>query len=185
MRTSRRCCACARAGGREQDGPDRLRRALSRHRARLQPRCWTRLRPIPAIRSSAIFVPVSALKGDNIVHAGTDAMPWYTGPSLLELLEQLAVVADTRTAPFRFPVQRVLGPTTPFADLPDRSRRAPFAGRRSPCCLQAEARGRAHCDLGRRPRRGHAPLSVTLVLDRELDISRGDLIASAERRDAQ
>src|ERR1700678_405620 len=41
------------------------------------------------------FVPVSALKGDNVVHA-TGAMPWYAGPSLLQLLEALPSALDTR-----------------------------------------------------------------------------------------
>src|ERR1035441_9415543 len=59
------------------------------------------------------FVPVSALKGDNVVHA-TDAMPWYAGPSLLELLEALPSALETSSAPFRFPVQRVLRPDHTF-----------------------------------------------------------------------
>src|ERR1035438_7127217 len=59
------------------------------------------------------FVPVSALVGDNIVHR-SQAMPWYDGPSLLELLESLPSSLDTRTAPFRFPVQRVLRPDHTF-----------------------------------------------------------------------
>src|SRR5580698_3429747 len=59
------------------------------------------------------FVPVSALAGNNVVHR-SPAMPWYTGPSLLELLEQLPSARETRTAPFRFPVQRVLRPDQSF-----------------------------------------------------------------------
>jgi sulfate adenylyltransferase subunit 1 len=59
------------------------------------------------------FVPVSALAGDNIVHR-SDAMPWYKGPSLLELLESLPSALETRAAPFRFPVQRVLRPDHTF-----------------------------------------------------------------------
>ena len=59
------------------------------------------------------FVPVSALKGDNVVHS-TGAMPWYTGPSLLELLEALPSARETRDEPFRFPVQRVLRPDHTF-----------------------------------------------------------------------
>ena len=61
----------------------------------------------------AHFVPVSALKGDNVVHraAGpSSAMPWYEGPSLLELLEALPPANTTHSAAFRFPVQRVLRP---------------------------------------------------------------------------
>ena len=128
----------------------------------------------------AVFVPVSALAGDNIVHR-SDAMKWYTGPSLLELLESLPSSLDTRTAPFRFPVQRVLRPDHTFRG---------FAGQVASGVIRPGDRitvlpsGRSaevarivtfDGDLDE----AVAPQSVTLVLDCELDISRGDLIVSA------
>jgi sulfate adenylyltransferase large subunit len=127
------------------------------------------------------FVPVSALAGDNIVHR-SQAMPWYDGPSLLELLESLPSALDTRTAPFCFPVQRVLRPDHTFRG---------FAGQIASGTIRPGDRvtvlpsgGSAEVarivtydgDLGE----AHAPLSVTLVLDHELDISRGDLIVSTD-----
>ena len=133
----------------------------------------------------SIFVPVSALAGDNVVHRtlhGPGAMPWYNGPSLLESLESLPSTQDTRTDPFRFPVQRVLRPDHSFRG---------FAGQISSGTIRPGDRitvlpsGRSaqverivtwDGDLAE----AHAPLSVTLVLDRELDISRGDLIVSAQ-----
>ena len=129
----------------------------------------------------AIFVPVSALKGDNIVHC-SKTMPWYQGPSLLGLLESLPSSADTRTEPFRFPVQRVVRPDAAFRG---------FAGQiasgtvRPGDEITVLPSGRSVAverivtwdgDLAE----AHAPLSVTLVLDRELDISRGDLIGSSQ-----
>ncbi|MGO8759513.1 MAG: sulfate adenylyltransferase subunit CysN [Terracidiphilus sp.] len=133
----------------------------------------------------AHFVPVSALKGDNVVRRAKDtsgAMPWYEGSSLLELLEQLPSAQDTRNEPFRFPVQRVL--------RPDRAFRG-FAGR---IVSGTVRRGDeiAVFPSGRRAKverivtfdgdldEAIAPLSVTLALDREIDIGRGDLIAGAE-----
>jgi sulfate adenylyltransferase subunit 1 len=128
-----------------------------------------------------IFVPVSALAGDNIVHR-SQAMPWYKGPSLLELLESLPSSVDTRTAPFRFSVQRVLRPDHTFRG---------FAGQIASGTIRPGDKiivlpsGRSaevarivtwDGDLAE----AHAPLSVTLVLNHELDISRGDLIASAK-----
>lgn len=128
-----------------------------------------------------VFVPVSALKGDNIVHR-SNVMDWYTGSSLLELLEKLPSSVDTRTAPFRFPVQRVLRPDHTFRG---------FAGQiasgtiRKGDTITVLPSGRAakverivtwDGDLNE----AVAPLSVTLVLDRELDISRGDLIVAAQ-----
>jgi hypothetical protein len=108
-------------------------------------------------------------------------MPWYTGPSLLELLESLPSSVDTRTAPFRFPVQRVLRPDQTFRG---------FAGQiasgtiRPGDAITVLPSGRIaqverivtwDGDLAE----AVAPLSVTLVLDRELDISRGDLIVGS------
>jgi sulfate adenylyltransferase large subunit len=127
------------------------------------------------------FVPVSALKGDNVVHA-TDAMPWYAGPSLLELLEALPSALETSSAPFRFPVQRVLRPDHTFRGFAGQIasgtvRRgdeiAVFPSGRS---AKIERVVTFDGDL----EEAIAPLSVTLVLDRELDISRGDLIAGIE-----
>ena len=126
------------------------------------------------------FVPVSALAGDNIVHR-SDAMRWYTGPSLLELLELLPSSLDTRTAPFRFPVQRVLRPNHTFRGFAgqvasgtvrpgDKITVLP-SGRSAEVARIVTFDG----DLDE----ALAPQSVTLVLDRELDISRGDLIVSS------
>jgi sulfate adenylyltransferase large subunit len=124
------------------------------------------------------FVPVSALKGDNVVHA-TGAIPWYQGPSLLELLEALPSAQDTRSAPFRFPVQRVLRPDHTFRG---------FAGQIASGTIRRgdeikvfpsgrSAKIERIVTFDGEPEETTAPLSVTLVLDRELDISRGDLIA--------
>ena len=125
------------------------------------------------------FVPVSALAGDNIVH-GSKAMKWYNGPSLLELLESLPSSLDTRTAPFRFPVQRVLRPNHAFRG---------FAGQIASGTVRPGDRisvlpsGRS-AEVARivtfdgELAEAVAPQSVTLVLDRALDISRGDLIVS-------
>jgi sulfate adenylyltransferase large subunit len=129
----------------------------------------------------ASFVPVSALAGDNVVlHSQT--MPWYTGQSLLEMLESLPPSEETRTAPFRFSVQRVLRPDQTFRG---------FAGQIAAGTVRP-GDGISVLPSGRSAQvarivtfdgdlnEAHAPLSVTLVLDRELDISRGDLIVAAE-----
>ena len=129
----------------------------------------------------ATFIPVSALVGDNIVHR-THAMPWYDGPSLLEVLERLPSSQIVNDAPFRFPVQRVLRPDHSFRG---------FAGQiasgtvRVGDAITVLPSGKTanvarivtwDGDLGE----AHAPLSVTLTLDREVDISRGDLISSVK-----
>ncbi len=129
------------------------------------------------------FVPVSALKGDNVVKAAQEsgAMPWYTGQSLLELLESLPSARDSRTASFRFPVQRVLRPDHTFRG---------FAGQIAAGTVRPgdeitvfpsgrTAKVERIVTFDGDVNEAVAPLSVTLVLDRELDISRGDLIAGA------
>ena len=129
----------------------------------------------------SIFVPVSALAGDNIVHR-SDAMPWYTGPSLLELLESAPTSLDTRADAFRFPVQRVLRPDHTFRGFAGQI--ASGTVRPGDTITVLPSGGSAEVarivtwdgDLAE----AHAPLSVTLVLDRELDISRGDLIVSSQ-----
>ena len=57
----------------------------------------------------ATAIPVSALKGDNVVDR-TDAMPWYAGPTLLEHLETIELAADRNLDDRRFPVQWVIRP---------------------------------------------------------------------------
>ncbi len=132
----------------------------------------------------AHFVPVSALKGDNVVHRAREtsgAMPWYSGLSLLELLEALPATDRTQDSAFRFPVQRVLRPDHTFRG---------FAGQIASGTVRVGDRIAAY-PSGRDAKierivtfdgdldEAVAPLSVTLVLDREIDISRGDLIAGA------
>ena len=128
-----------------------------------------------------IFVPISALTGDNVVHP-TTMMPWYAGPSLLELL-QTAPAAEAGTSDsFRFAVQRVLRPNLDFRG---------FAGQIAAGTIRP---GDAIMVLPSRRTTtirsivtfdgdlpvAQAPQSVTLTLTDELDISRGDLIVSAE-----
>ena len=127
-----------------------------------------------------VFVPVSALAGDNIVHRSR-AMLWYEGPSLLELLESTPSSLDTRADAFRFPVQRVIRPDHAFRG---------FAGQIASGTVRP-GDGITVLPSGRSAEvarivtwdgdlaEAHAPLSVTLVLNRELDISRGDLIVAS------
>lgn len=129
----------------------------------------------------AVFVPVSALVGDNIARRSKE-MPWYDGPSLLELLESLPSTADRHSAPLRFPVQRVLRPDASFRGFagqissgtvhPGDSVTVLPSGQQA--CITRIVTFDGDLDVAQ------APLSVTLTLDRELDISRGDLLVSRE-----
>lgn len=124
------------------------------------------------------FLPVSALLGVNVAKRSPEATPWYTGPSLLELLEALPSVEDTSGAAFRFPVQRVVRPDQHFRGFAGQIASGSIhvgdavtvlpSGRKS----RVERIATYDGDL----KEAHAPFSVTLTLEDEVDISRGDLL---------
>jgi sulfate adenylyltransferase large subunit len=127
------------------------------------------------------FVPVSALTGDNVVHP-TTAMPWYTGPSLLELLESVPAAETGASDPFRLAVQRVLRPNQNFRGFAGQIAAGTIRPGDPIMVLPSRRTSRVHRivtfdgDLDE----AHAPQSVTLTLTDELDISRGDLLVSPE-----
>ncbi len=130
---------------------------------------------------TVLFIPVSALAGDNVVHA-SQAMPWYQGPPLLAALEALPAPGQRRDQPFRFPVQRVVRPDREFRGFAGQIASGIIRPGDSIVVHPSRMRATVHRivtwdgDLDE----ASAPLSVTLVLDRELDISRGDLIVAAD-----
>jgi sulfate adenylyltransferase subunit 1 len=133
---------------------------------------------------SVLAIPVSALVGDNVVDRSSRT-PWYTGPTLLEHLETVAVEPDPHDAPFRFPVQYVIRPRTP--EHPDyRGYAGQIAsGTIAPgdeiVVLPAGLRTTVErIDTPDGPlAEASAGQSITLLLADDLDISRGDLIAAA------
>jgi sulfate adenylyltransferase subunit 1 len=130
-----------------------------------------------------VTIPVSALDGDNVVDRSR-RMPWYKGPTLLKHLERVPVWTDQAAKPFRMPVQRVIRPNQHFRGFagqiasgtirPGDAIVALPSGRMSRVATISTFDG----DLPE----AHAPLSITLTLEDELDISRGDLIVTPERR---
>ncbi len=133
-----------------------------------------------------VFIPVSALAGDNVARPSQN-MPWYPGPTLLDLLETIPVsVADVpadvaQTQPFRFAVQRVVRPDQNFRG---------FAGQIAsgtirvgdPITVLPSGRTSRIASLvtfSGTLAEAAAPLSITITLEDEIDISRGDLLTSA------
>ena len=137
------------------------------------------------------IVPVSALKGWNVVDRAELHTPgWcgYKGPSLLEILEALPVTAAETTKPFAFPVQWV----EKFSSSADtRQGRRVFWGRVASGGVQAgqsvtvlpggqTARVAQVLDHARKPKSVLAGHSAGIVLDREVDVSRGDWLLATD-----
>jgi sulfate adenylyltransferase subunit 1 len=128
------------------------------------------------------FLPISALEGDNVVRPSRK-MPWFEGPSLLEFLETVPVLDRVRAGAFRFPVQRVVRPDQTFRGYAGQV--VSGAVRPGDVVLAFPSGQRSIVQSietfdGPLPE-AIAPMSVTLTLEDELDISRGDMLASAQR----
>ena len=130
------------------------------------------------------FIPVSALDGDMVVERG-EQLSWYEGPTLLELLETTKA-AKSAAGDFRFPVQRVastkLGDRAEFRGYMGRieSGRVSVGDRIAVLPSGLEATVQAIVTLDGNLTTAAAPESVTLLLDMQIDISRGDLFAHVD-----
>ena len=134
------------------------------------------------------FIPISALNGDNVVHR-SEHMPWYEGSSLLHHLEEVYIASDRNLIDARFPVQYVI---RPMSD--DHHDYRGYAGHGRRRRLQARRRGRGaavglHLARSRRSTpptarcaEAFAPMSVTIRLDDDIDVSRGDMICRPHNR---
>jgi bifunctional enzyme CysN/CysC len=133
------------------------------------------------------FIPMSALEGDNVVERSKN-MPWYEGPPLLYHLEHVHVSSDRNMIDARFPVQWVIRPMTDeHHDY--RSYAGQVAGGilragEEVVVLPSGARTRiAGIDMHGGPvDEAYPPMSVSLRLEDELDVSRGDMIARPANR---
>jgi sulfate adenylyltransferase large subunit len=128
------------------------------------------------------FLPVSALEGDNVVRRSRK-MAWFEGPSLLEFLETVPVLDRVRAGAFRFPVQRVVRPDQTFRGYAGQVVSGTIRPGDAILAFPSGQRSRvASIETFDGPiEEAIAPMSVTLTLEDELDISRGDMIAPAQR----
>lgn len=123
------------------------------------------------------FIPLSALKGDNVVDT-SERMPWYKGKSMLDFLETIHISSDRNFADMRYPVQYVLKPDNNFRGFS--SRVASGIVRKGEPVMVLPSRKTSKIksittydgDLGE----AFPPQSVTITLEDEIDISRGDMI---------
>lgn len=127
------------------------------------------------------FLPISALKGDNLVDH-SENMPWYEGSTMMHMLETVHIASDRNLIDFRYPVQFVNRPHLDFRGF---------------CGTIASGRIRKGDEVMSLPSRktsrvasivtydgeleeAFAPLSVTLTLEDEIDVSRGDMLVRPE-----
>ncbi|MFC3533377.1 sulfate adenylyltransferase subunit CysN [Vogesella facilis] len=137
---------------------------------------------IPDIR----FVPISALRGDNVVNR-TDSAPWYDGQTLMDILESVEVEHDVKLPAFRLPVQYVNRPNLDFRGFcgtvaageirpGDRVRVLP-SGKESSVKSIVVYEGELAA--------AHTGQAITLTLADEIDISRGDTIVRTDEPQPQ
>lgn len=126
------------------------------------------------------FVPLSALEGDNVASASAQ-MPWYNGPTLLEVLETVEIIRGVEQQPMRFPVQYVNRPNLDFRG---------YAGTLASGIVTVGQRVKVlpsgvESSIARIVtfdgdlQQAGAGEAITLVLKDEIDISRGDLLVEA------
>ncbi|HET9917215.1 MAG TPA: GTP-binding protein, partial [Candidatus Binatia bacterium] len=126
-------------------------------------------------------IPLSALEGANVVESGQAEMPWFAGPSLLQWLETVEPEDAAVTLPFAMPVQWVSRPHLDFRGFSGRVASGSVEPgdpvRLSPSGVRS--RIKAVSVWGGEKLKADSGESVTLVLEDEVDASRGDVIATA------
>ncbi len=123
------------------------------------------------------FLPLSALKGDNVVHPGPN-MPWYDGPPLMALLDSIAIADDQNMVNPRFPVQYVNRPHLDFRGYSGTVAAGIFRKGDPVMVLPSRKTSRIASIVTYDGEQAEAfpPQAVTFTLTDEIDISRGDLL---------
>jgi bifunctional enzyme CysN/CysC len=125
------------------------------------------------------FIPMSALRGENVVEPA-QTMPWFSGGPLLDYLENVHIASDRNLIDFRFPVQNVLRPNLNFRG---------YAGTVASGIVRVgdeivalpsgrQSRVKTIESYGGQLTEAHAPMSIVLTLADEIDVSRGDVLST-------
>ncbi len=123
------------------------------------------------------YLPLSALKGDNVVEP-SENMPWYSGETLLQMLENIDIADDRNLDKLRFPVQYVNRPDTDFRGYCGTLSAGAVRRGDTVKVLPSREESRVRRILGPDGELDEAftPMALDLVLEDDIDISRGDLI---------
>ncbi|MFB9159006.1 sulfate adenylyltransferase subunit CysN [Chromobacterium violaceum] len=127
------------------------------------------------------FVPISALRGDNVV-SRTEAAPWYQGATLMHLLETVQISHDAPLPAFRLPVQYVNRPNLDFRGFCGTIASGAVHPGDAVVALPSgkESRVKEIVTFDGSLSRAGAGQAVTLTLEDEIDISRGDMLVRAD-----
>jgi sulfate adenylyltransferase subunit 1 len=132
-----------------------------------------------------LAIPVSALRGDNVVE-GTGAMPWYDGPTLLEHLETIEIAGDRDLEHRRFPVQWVIRPMSDehhdYRGYAGQVAGGVWQAGDDVVVLPSGRRSRVEAvETADGPLEAAVPgMSVTVRLEDDVDVGRGDLLAGPD-----
>jgi sulfate adenylyltransferase subunit 1 len=131
--------------------------------------------------ANVVGIPISALEGGNLVRP-TDRMPWYQGPTLLEHLETVPIRSEVPHEAMRFPVQYVVRPDADFRGFAGRVASGTIRPGDAVMALPSRQKTRVRSIVTYDENQGEAfsPMSVTLTLEDEIDLSRGDMLVSPD-----
>ncbi len=123
------------------------------------------------------FIPISALHGDNVVDH-SEKMPWYEGSTLMHLLEHVHIASDRNLIDFRYPVQYVNRPHLDFRGFCGTiaSGRIHQGDEVMVLPSRKTSRVKSIVTYDGELKEAFAPLAVTLTLEDEIDVSRGDML---------
>nr|WP_312972449.1 sulfate adenylyltransferase subunit CysN [Pseudomonas sp.] len=133
--------------------------------------------------STLEFVPMSALKGDNVVNK-SERSPWYTGQSLMEILESVEVAGDRNFDDLRFPVQYVNRPNLNFRGFAGTLASGIVRKGDEVIALPSGKGSKVKSIVtyeGELEQAGPGQ-AITLTLEDEIDVSRGDMLVHADNR---
>lgn len=127
------------------------------------------------------FIPISALKGDNVVNA-SEQTPWYDGETLMWMLENVKIAADRNFDDFRFPVQFVNRPNLDFRGFCGTIASGIVRKGDEIVALPSGKRSKIKSIVtyDEELEQAFTPMAVTLTLEDEIDISRGDMIVHSD-----
>ena len=127
------------------------------------------------------FIPLSALTGDNVVNP-SEHTPWYDGGALMPLLESIEIAGDKNYSDFRFPVQYVNRPNLNFRGYCGTVASGVIRKGDEVTVLPSNktSRIKSIVTYDEELELAHAAMAVTLTLEDEIDVSRGDILAHPE-----